>query len=84
MSPPVGLAEFSVKDKDLAREPSDTSVSNVQSVKESREVHNRVEARPKVQPFRVIDFFVNYRPLLSFVSDLYFGAPLYFTFSTCK
>ena len=63
-----------MKDKDLASVPSDPSVSNVRSVKESREAHNRVEARPKMQPFRVIDLFVNYRPLLSFVSDLYFGA----------
>ena len=62
-----------MKDKDLAGESSDPSVFNVQSVKESREVYNRVEARPKVQPFRII---VNHRPLLSFVADLYFGGPL--------
>ena len=66
-----------MKDKDLAREPSDPSASNVQSAKESREAHNRVEAHPKVQLFRLIDLFVNYRPLLSFVSDLYFGAPFF-------
>jgi len=73
---PVGLAEFRVRDQDLAREPSDPSVSSVQSVEKSPEAHNRVEAHLKVQPFRVIDLFVSYRPLLSFVSDLYFGAPL--------
>ncbi|KAI9440116.1 Frag1/DRAM/Sfk1 family-domain-containing protein [Lactarius indigo] len=55
------------------REPSDPGVSSVQPVEKSPEAHNRVEARPKVQPFWVIDLFVPYRPLLSFVSDLYFA-----------
>ncbi|KAH9178360.1 hypothetical protein EDB89DRAFT_2064132 [Lactarius sanguifluus] len=73
---PVGLAAFRVRDQDSVRKPSDPGVSSVQSIKKSPEAHNRVEARPKVQPFRVIDLFVTYRPLLSFMSDLYFGTPL--------
>ncbi|KAH9057870.1 Frag1/DRAM/Sfk1 family-domain-containing protein [Lactarius vividus] len=62
-----------VRDQDSVREPSNPGVSGVQSIKKSPEAHNRVEARPKVQPFRVIDLFVTYRPLLSFMSDLYFA-----------
>ncbi|KAH8994787.1 Frag1/DRAM/Sfk1 family-domain-containing protein [Lactarius akahatsu] len=56
-----------------ATQPSDPGVSSVQSIKKSPEAHNRVETRPKVQSFRVIDLFVTYRPLLSFMSDLYFA-----------
>jgi len=62
-----------MKDKDSARESNDSSVSNVQSVEKPPKAHNRVEARTTMQPFQII---VSYRPLLSFVADLYFGTPL--------
>ena len=64
-----------MNDKDTARESNDSSVSNVQSVEKSPETHNRVEAHPKMHPPH---FIVSYRPLLSFVADLYFGAPLFY------
>ncbi|KAH9068217.1 Frag1/DRAM/Sfk1 family-domain-containing protein [Lactarius deliciosus] len=70
---PAAARDEIVRDQDSVREPSDPGVSSVQSIKKSPEAHNRVEARPKVQPFRVIDLFVTYRPLLSFMSDLYFA-----------
>ncbi|KAI9451059.1 Frag1/DRAM/Sfk1 family-domain-containing protein [Lactarius psammicola] len=69
----IEASTFRVRDQDSAREPSDPSVSSVQSVEKSPEVHNRVEAGPKIQPLRMVDLFVSYRPLLSFVSDLYFA-----------
>jgi hypothetical protein len=62
-----------VNDKNSARESSDSSVSSVQSVEKTPEAHKCTEARPTMQPFRVIDLFVSYRPLFSFLADLYFA-----------
>lgn len=62
-----------VNNQDSARESSDSSVSSVQSVEKTPEAHNRIEARPKMQSFRLIDLFISYRSLLSFVADLYFA-----------
>ena len=72
----LGLAEFRVNDRDSARESSDSSVSSVQHIEKSPKAHYRVEARSKTQQLRVIDIVVSYRPLLSFVADLYFGGLL--------
>ena len=68
-----------MNDRDSARESSDSSVSSVQNIEKSPEAHYRVEARSKMQQFQVIDLVVSYRPLLSFVADLYFGGLLLYS-----
>ena len=72
----VDLAESRVNNENLARELIDSNVSSVKvAEKAPLQAPNRVEARSKTHPPCVVDVFVTYRPVLSFMSDLYFGTP---------